>query len=699
MLKSKSFLRATTVLLVTLVPSGLALLTDRLEAQTPQAEPLATLKGVPIPEPSNLSQFVRNRAAAIKLGKALFWDMQVGSDGQLACGSCHFSAGADSRARNQVSPGLLQVNEDGSPNPDTSFTLGGPNRQLAAGDFPFHKLESVNNRNSAVLFDTNDVVSSQATLNSEFVDAVPGRTQDEVEHRPDAVFHVGGTNVRRVGPRNTPTVINAVFNYRNFWDGRAQNVFNGVNPFGLRDPNAKVVRAANGSRLEEVRVRLENSSLASQAVGPPLLSFEMSADGRTFEEIGDRFGDVDRKSKDASKGKKLPRKLAKKILPLRPLGQQLVARDDSVLGSDSRWPQTGLRTATYDDLIEDAFRPEWWRYNRLIQVDENGRRTFVNRPDRDLTTSEYTLMEYNFALFFGIAVQMYEATLVSDDTPVDRHLAGQAALTPQEIAGMQVFQSRGLCTTCHGGAEMTSASVRSVQRERLKRMVMGFGFPAAYDTGFYNIGVRPTFEDLGVGDEDPFGNPLSETRVAQQNMFPQLLGQEPNLSVAADERVAADGAFKTPGLRNVELTAPYFHNGGQLTLRQVVDFYNRGGDRRNRDPSDATRGDTTGFGANLSNVDANIRGLEGISEVDKQALVAFLKALTDERVRWERAPFDHPQLFVPNGHRWSSPTDVERDGDTINARDALVEIKAVGRNGRHPSDPVPTFEQNLAPSP
>ena len=40
------------------------------------------------------------------LGKALFWDMQVGSDGIQACASCHFRAGADPRSRNQLSPGL-----------------------------------------------------------------------------------------------------------------------------------------------------------------------------------------------------------------------------------------------------------------------------------------------------------------------------------------------------------------------------------------------------------------------------------------------------------------------------------------------------------------------------------------------------------------------------------------------------------------
>src|SRR5881392_854499 len=80
--------------------------------------PPPSLKTVPVPEPSNLARFVRNRPAAIALGKALFWDMQVGSDGIQACASCHFHAGADSRTRNQLSPGLNRRNSDGTPNPD-----------------------------------------------------------------------------------------------------------------------------------------------------------------------------------------------------------------------------------------------------------------------------------------------------------------------------------------------------------------------------------------------------------------------------------------------------------------------------------------------------------------------------------------------------------------------------------------------------
>jgi cytochrome c peroxidase len=81
-------------------------------AVPPPAPP--SLKTVIVPEPDNLGEFVKDKVAAIALGKSLFWDMQVGSDGIQSCASCHFHAGADSRAKNQLSPGLLRVNADGT---------------------------------------------------------------------------------------------------------------------------------------------------------------------------------------------------------------------------------------------------------------------------------------------------------------------------------------------------------------------------------------------------------------------------------------------------------------------------------------------------------------------------------------------------------------------------------------------------------
>src|SRR6266496_5831253 len=69
-----------------------------------------SLKTIPVPQPDNLSQFVKSKADAIKLGKALFWDMQVGSDAVQACASCHNHAGADVRSKNTVNPGAGDSN-------------------------------------------------------------------------------------------------------------------------------------------------------------------------------------------------------------------------------------------------------------------------------------------------------------------------------------------------------------------------------------------------------------------------------------------------------------------------------------------------------------------------------------------------------------------------------------------------------------
>src|SRR4051812_35203651 len=74
-----------------------------------RAAGLDSLARVAVPSVPNISSFLNPGPAALQsalvLGKAFFWDMQVGSDGQ-ACGSCHFHAGADSRAKNQLNPGL-----------------------------------------------------------------------------------------------------------------------------------------------------------------------------------------------------------------------------------------------------------------------------------------------------------------------------------------------------------------------------------------------------------------------------------------------------------------------------------------------------------------------------------------------------------------------------------------------------------------
>ena len=155
----------------------------------PLASDLSSLPGdlraVAVPAPSNLDEFVKDPVMAIALGKALFWDMQVGSDGVQACASCHFQAGADNRVRNTMSPGLrnelggavsMTFNQTAS-NLGTTLTPpnggGGPNYILKKADFPFHQLKNPGNRNSAVLADSDDVVSSQGVFHRDMVSLLP----------------------------------------------------------------------------------------------------------------------------------------------------------------------------------------------------------------------------------------------------------------------------------------------------------------------------------------------------------------------------------------------------------------------------------------------------------------------------------------------------------------------------------------------
>jgi hypothetical protein len=247
---------------------------------------------------------------------------------------------------------------------------------------------------------------------------------------------------------------------------------------------------------------------------------------------------------------------------------------------------------------------------------------------------------------------------------------GQTPLTTPQLRGLQVFETAGRCVACHGGPEMSNASVTHNRRSNIERMLMRDLSVKVYDNGFYNIGVRPTRDDPGVGGTDPFGYSLSFTRQYVANpYFPvpdnfsidacQFINPFPNCTVLPSDfgpltqRVAVDGSFKVPSLRNVALTPPYFHNGGQGTLAQVVQFYNRGGDARTLAGG---AGDTSGTGVigedDLSTPPAgsNLHPLmfnRGLTAQQQSDLVAFLKALTDDRVRCHKAPFDHPGLAIP----------------------------------------------------
>lgn len=681
----------------------------------------------------DLVDYVANLGAAIQLGKALFWDMQVGSDNKTACATCHHQAGADGRNKNQLNPGFNAI-WDG-------FAANYP---LGQGDFPFTS-------GAAPATDRTDNISgSQGVRSSTFVAIKNGvETTTSVV---DPVFNVGGKNVRGVTGKNTPSAFNAVFNHRQFWNGRAQPEFNGVNPFGNRDASARVwVVGSKGSPVT-IDIHILNASLASQAVGPVLNSTEMSGDKRAFPDVGT------------------------KMLAAKPLNGQKVSPTDSVLGplADTT---TGLKT-TYTALIQQAFQPKWWNSNKSVSI------------TTPTGTRSYSMMAANFSLFWGLSVMLYEATLVSDDSPMDQYLAlvGNARPGPADptaavldqvvnrlagegpsvtregiLNGLHLFEAPVApapsfppppgfgagCTACHFGGELTSASMRNLTAGglepgdvalknagfdvRMERMFTKMdwtppgpltpvplgadtitydpstyaidvidisGAPVApirlpvavYDAGWYNLGVRPTADDPGLGGKDPFGAWLSWTQLFQSMFatvkvpgggigcatsppaapitspfagevlnaltgFPLLAGP-----LKPTEATDVPGTFKVPGLHNVELTGPYFHNGGKATLRQVVEFYDDGGNFANPTRSPLM-------------VPLNLSGAQ------RDDIVAFLLSLTDERVLFQQAPFDHPQLFVPNG-------------DNPAGTDALVVLPEVGAGGS--STPLGRF-LNLNP--
>jgi hypothetical protein len=316
-------------------------------------------------------------------------------------------------------------------------------------------------------------------------------------------------------------------------------------------------------------------------------------------------------------------------------------------------------------------------------------------------------------------VQAYEATLISDDTPFDRYegapsrgLRGNpAALTASERNGLTIFTDTddnlgGRCNNCHSLPVSTNHSVVDIVQGELNKpnfqgrpedilefMVLGDGNEANYDKGFYNIGVRRTSEDIaraGTAPDTPeFRNPLNDNKpfplsyvalahLAVNKQLPDdvlrfvQLDRNTHQPVPVLERQAIRGNFKAPNLRNVKYTGPYFHNGDSATLRHVVEFYTRGGNFPN---------------TNFRDLDVDIEGIPGLrfpeflpsAQQNVHDLVEFVAhGLTDDRVAYERAPFDHPQIYVPNGARERNPS-----------QDVMQEVPAVGQQGR--ATPIDTF--------
>ena len=157
-----------------------------------------------------------------------------------------------------------------------------------------------------------------------------------------------------------------------------------------------------------------------------------------------------------------------------------------------------------------------------------------------------------------MAIAQFERTLISNNSKFDKYSRGEEVFTKSELNGFAIFNSeRGDCFHCHGTSLFT-------------------------DNLFHNNGLdSEPFLDLGLGK--------------------------------ITENTSDNGKFKTPTLRNIEVSAPYMHDGRFATLEKVIEHYDSGGHFSSTvDPLMKK----LGVGLNLTNQ-------------EKSDLIAFLKTLTD----------------------------------------------------------------------
>lgn len=184
------------------------------------------------------------------------------------------------------------------------------------------------------------------------------------------------------------------------------------------------------------------------------------------------------------------------------------------------------------------------------------------------------------------AIAAFERTLVSVKSPFDRFIAeGKTAISEDARAGWELFNGKARCNTCHGFIEV---------------------YPFFTDNKFHNIGIamkNSNFEALA--------------REAQrQGIRPSDLSSREGASELGRYNVTGNtkdiGTFKSSGLRNIALTAPYMHDGSEPTLETVIEFYNKGGIPN-------------------PNLDGGIVPLN-LTDKEKSQLVEFLMTLTGEDI-------------------------------------------------------------------
>jgi cytochrome c peroxidase len=186
------------------------------------------------------------------------------------------------------------------------------------------------------------------------------------------------------------------------------------------------------------------------------------------------------------------------------------------------------------------------------------------------------------------AIASYERTLIAADSDFDRFIAGdQVAISDSAQRGFAIFRGKGRCSRCHTFSEQ---------------------LPFFSDFAYHNTGVaarHPNFEQLSHLAWQAAETP--EVVKVVDRLTAEAGGSELG-RMSFSYQVFDLGAFRTPSLRNVAITAPYFHDGSARTLAEVVRFYNEGGK------------------PNL-NREWDLNSL-ALSQAEEKDLVAFLETLT-----------------------------------------------------------------------
>ncbi|HEV8482429.1 MAG TPA: cytochrome c peroxidase [Blastocatellia bacterium] len=235
----------------------------------------------------------------------------------------------------------------------------------------------------------------------------------------------------------------------------------------------------------------------------------------------------------------------------------------------------------------------------LINPDEMGNASHAQVIDRLQQVPEYVrqfqeVFGGNLTIQgIGKAIAAFERTLVSANAPIDRFIAGdREAISAAAQRGFALFRGRARCSVCH---------------------TVNQAFPFLSDQNYRNTGVAtssPGFETLAERATQAVrrGDEAAALRVLAKESATSELGRFMVSGSPLDI-----GSFRTPSLRNVELTAPYFHNGSVATLKEVLSFYSKGGG------DDPRR-------------DWELQPL-GLTDREQEDLVEFLKSLTSDDAR------------------------------------------------------------------